>query len=355
MVVTTAFDGPSASLRPTGVMRYFAAIFLLVWLTGWLIGETLALGVLVMLIRSIVGTAIGASWTVPGGDWIVGGAAGFVLLFLLVWLTMWTVGGVAAIKELLRSLAGEDRVTIESLRLELQRRAGPFHRTHRFERSDIRRVRIRRHDAAVVIDTNAGTQTITTYGTADERRAVADWLRSRLLLPEAGTRFNAAAPPPGWRMSTDRGVTQLSKDDPRARAIAAGILWFIVLLLTLVVAGAEGGSSGRLVAAAITALVAGLAIWLTLSRRVWRVRHGDLTEHRRFLTWERHREFKSARLEVVTTTDSDSDEHHALYVIASNDRRKIASELHDATEVVEMGQWLAARTGFPLTLPHKLR
>jgi hypothetical protein len=278
-----------------------------------------------------------------------------VLLFLLVWLTIWTVGGVAAIKELLRSLAGEDRISIESLRVELRRRAGPFHRTQTFERSNIRRVRIRRHDKALVMDTQGGTAMLTTYGTADERRAVAEWLQSRLLLPEGGTRFDVAGPPPAWQTAVEGGTTRMTKDDPRARAIAAAILWFIVLLLALIVIGADGSTAGRIAAAGVTMVVAAFATWLTLARRVWLVRQGALTEETRFLTWERAREFKSARLEVVTTTDSDNDSHHSLYVIGSHDRRKIASELHDATDIVDLGHWLATRTGFPITMPHHLR
>ena len=52
-----------------------------------------------------------------------------------------------------------------------------------FERSTIRRVRLRPHGKAVMMDTTAGTEFISKYGTTDDRQAMADWLRSRLLLP----------------------------------------------------------------------------------------------------------------------------------------------------------------------------
>jgi hypothetical protein len=144
--------GSSASLRVTGSVRYIGATFLLVWLAGWALGEAFALGFLILLIRSVVGTFFGMSWPLPGGQWIAGGAAGFFFLFLVVWLTLWTFGGLAAITELLRNLAGEDRVSVQPAGVELVCRAGPFRRVRTFDRSRIRRVRIRRHDKAVVME-----------------------------------------------------------------------------------------------------------------------------------------------------------------------------------------------------------
>jgi hypothetical protein len=114
--------GSSASLRASGIVRYINATFLVVWLAGWALGEVVALGFLIMLIRSVVGSAAGLPWPIPGGDWIAGGAAGFVLLFLLVWLTLWTVGGLAAFNELLRSLAGEDHISVQPAGVELRQR-----------------------------------------------------------------------------------------------------------------------------------------------------------------------------------------------------------------------------------------
>jgi hypothetical protein len=353
--VGTAFHGSTASLRPAGIGRYFAAAFLLVWLTGWAAGEVFALGFLAVLLRSIIGAAAGVPWPIPGGDWIAGGAAGFVLLFLLAWVTLWTVGGVAAITHLLRSLAGEDRVEVQSGGLDVRRRAGPFGRTRRFERAQIRRVRVRRHDKAVVLDTLSGSEVITEYGTPDERRAMADWLRGRLLLPETvAASADPSTPPPGWQLRVENGTTRLTQDDPRARAIAASIMWVIVLLLAAILYGAEERTAaGVVIAGVLCALAAAGAIWMSFSRRAWLLRHGELTRHTRFLNWERAREFKSARLEVTVSRDSDNDSHYRLEVIDAQGTRRIASEIHDETAIVVLGQWLAARTGFPLKLPHR--
>jgi hypothetical protein len=316
----------------------------------------LALGILAMLVRSVIGAVIGRPWPIPGGDWIAGGAAGFVFLFLVVWLTLWTFGGVAAIHELLRSLAGEDSVVVRHGGVELTRRAGPFRRVRTFERGQIRRVRLRRQDDAVVMDTASSTELITKYGTPAERRRMAEWLRHQLSLPEEGTRIDAA-PPPGWSATVEGGTTRLDGLDARSRYIGALILWTIAGFTGLIWYGstANGEALGSAAAFLLAALLASAAAWFTWSRREWLVRQGQLTSHRRFATWQWERSFQGARLEVVESTDSDNDRHYRLDVIDAQGTRTVARTSHDEAEVVDLARWLAARTGFPLTLPHGLR
>ena len=347
--------GSSASLRPSGIGRYFGAAFLLIWLGGWALGEIVALGFLILLVRSVVGSVIATPWPIPGGEWIAGGVTGFVFLFLLIWLLLWTVGGVAAIHELLRSLAGEDRISVEMGAVEFQRRAGPFRRTRTLERPLIRRIRIRAHDKAVVIDTASRTELITRYGTVEERLRLAEWLRSRLSLPQTNAAVDPSAAPPGWMMTVEGGTAHLTRTDPQTRRTASLIMWAIVVFMGLIWYGASGtGFAGTVIAALLTLLVTGGAAWVTWSRRDWRVRHGELAAHTRFLLWEWDRSFKSARLEVVTWADSDNDTHYTLNVIDAHGTRQIATEMNDEFETVDLGRWLAARTGFPLTLPRGL-
>lgn len=351
-------SGSSASLRASGFVRYIGAAFLSLWLVGWVIGEVFAVGFLLMLIRSIVGSAAGAPRPVPGGEWIVGGAAAFVLLFILFWLTLWTFGGFAAINELLRSLAGEDLIAVQPAGVELTRRAGPFRRVRIFNRAVIRRVRLRRHDKAVVIDTGSGTEVITKFGTPDERKTITDWLRRQLSLPEDGARVDAAAPPPGWIFAMDGGTTRLTRLDPRTRRTGAVISWLVAALTGLICfasirTGAGAGSTA--IALVLTLLVGWWAAWVTWAHREWVVQHGQLISHRRFATWQSERAFKSARLEVEQSTDSDNDDRYELKVIDEQGRKTIASSINDDAEVVDLGRWLAARTGFRLTLPHGMQ
>ena len=143
-MATVSIAGGSITLRPIGIGRYLGAVFLTVWLCGWALGELFALGLLILLVRSVMGSVAGWSWPVPGGDWFTGGAAGLMFLVVLMWLALWTFGGVAALTELLRSLAGEDRVAVASAGLELERRAGPFRRLRNVERATIRTASSRR-------------------------------------------------------------------------------------------------------------------------------------------------------------------------------------------------------------------
>jgi hypothetical protein len=357
-VSTSFIAGSSATLRATGVVRYFGAAFLIVWLAGWAIGEFVAIAFLILLIRSVVGSTAGLTWPIPGGDWIAGGAAGYVFLFLLVWLPLWTFGGFAALREVLRSLAGEDRISLQAMGdVELVRRAGPFSRVKTFDRSSIRRVRIRRHDKAAVIDTASGTELITSFGAPEERRAMAEWLRRELALPEDGIRIETGEAPPGWNMSVESDAARLNRMDPRTRRIGAFIVWAIAGFTALIFFGSmtTDVAWGSAVALALTLVLVSWAAWVTWSGREWLVRHGQLTSYRRFAAWEWERSFSSARLEVVESTDSDNDHHYAVKVVDREGTRTIASEMNEEADIIDLARWLAARTGFPLDLPRGLR
>lgn len=345
--------GLSVSLRASGAGRYFGAAFLAVWLAAWVVGEMVALGFLILLLRSAIAAALGTARPIPGGEWIAGAAAGIALLFLLVWVTLWTVGGIAAITELLRNLAGEDRVSAVPAGVELVRRAGPFRRVRTFDRSGIRRVRLRHHDQAVVLDTAAGTELVTSYGTSDERRGLAEWLRRHLLLPEAGAGVDPVAAPPGWTLTIEGGATRLTRPDPHTRRLRARVAWSVAVVLGLfwVAALRTTASAGVLVMSALVLLIALSAAWITWSRCEWLVRPGQLALERRFATWRRVRMFQGARLEVSASTDSDNDSRYGLSVVDAQGRRTIDSALHDEAEIVDLGRWLATRTGFALTLP----
>ena len=90
-------------------------------------------------------------------------------------------------------------------------------------------------------------------------------------------------------------------------------------------------------------------------RLEWRVRHGELAVHRRFLWWELDQSFTHARLVVASYLDEGkSSTYYTLAVIDASQQRGIAHEIGDHTGIVELGRWLSERTGFPLTLPDEL-
>jgi hypothetical protein len=344
----------TVSLRPSGIARYFSAAFMAVWLAGWLAGEVFAIAVL-----GGIAAAVGGLLREPPAwitDFATSGPLAFVVLFLLVWLTFWTIGGLAAFTHLLRSLSGEDSITLTASGVELVRRAGPFRARYLFERPAIRRIRLRPSDKALVADTERGTRVLTDFGTPLEREAVRTWLIGHVGLTGVIADPGGAVPAT-WETTADGDRTHLRKIRPRARVIRSIVAWAV----TAAVASAWSASrtadtsAGNPAALALTALLACGAALSTWGRREWIVRRGELIFHWSFGPSDGEQSFTVARLDVTQETDSDNDSRYELLVLSGDDRRVVHSQLHDAAEVVDLGHWLAGRTGFPLVLPRELR
>ena len=346
-------SGSTTSLRPSGIGRYVTAAFLSVWLVGWIVGEVFAITMLGAIFSSVAG-AFSEHLPAWSADLVTSGGAAFALLFLLFWLTFWTIGGIVALTHLMRSLVGVDVIGLTDSGFELVHRAGPFWRRSAFDRSAIRRLRMRPHDKAVVADTAKGTRVITTFGLPAERDEVADWLSRHLGLSDADA--EAGMPPATWEVRTEGEVAYLRKVRPGARVTRSLISW----LLTAGIASAwyvslDADTSGRNIPALVlTLLVAAGAAMSTWGRRELLVRHGELMFRRSFAMWTTERAFRSARLELTHETDSDNDSHYKLIVTDAAGSRTVHSQVHDSGEVVDLARWLAGRTGFRLTSAEKL-
>ena len=346
-------SGSTRSLRPSGTGRYFTAVFLSVWLVGWIVGEVFAITMLGAIFSSVAG-AFPERLPAWSADLVASGGAAFVLLFLLFWLTFWTIGGIAALTHLMRSLLGEDVIGLTDSGFELVHRAGPFRRRYAFDRTAIRRLRMRSHDKAVVADTAKGTRVITTFGLPAERDDIADWLSRHLGL--SGADAEAGTPPATWEVRTEGEVAYVRRVRAGARFTRSLIAW----LLTAGVASAwyvslDSETSGRNIPALVLALLfAAGAAMSTWGRRELLVRHGELMFRRSFAMWTTERAFRGARLELKQETDSDNDSHYKLIVIDDAGRRTVHSQLHDSGEVIDLALWLAGRTGFGLTSAERL-
>ena len=329
------------------------AAFLSMWLVGWIVGEVFAIMVLAAIFSSVAG-AFPEHLPDWSADLVKSSGVAFALLFLLVWLTFWTIGGIAALTQLMRSLVGEDIIGLTDSGFELVRRAGPFRRRYAFDRSAIRRLRLRPHDKAVVADTAKGTREITTFGLPAERDEVADWLSRHLGLSDADA--EAGTTPATWEVRTEGEVAYVRKVRPRDRFTRSLIAW----LLTAAIASAWYASldaetwAGNIPALVLTLLLAAGAAMSTWGRRELVVRYGELMFRRSFAMWTTERTFRSARLELAHETDSDNDSHYKLIVTDAAGRRTIHSQVHDSGEVADLAHWLAGRTGFPLTSSGKL-
>jgi hypothetical protein len=341
------------SLRPSGMGRYITAIFLSVWLVGWIVGEVFAIAMLGAIFGSFAG-AFREQLPAWSAELVTSGGAAFVLLFLLFWLTFWTIGGVAALTHLMRSLVGEDVIGLTDSGFEVVRRAGPFRRRYAFDRPAIRRLRTRRHDMAVVADTAKGTRVITTFGLPAERDEVCDWLSRHLGLSAAAA--EAGTLPAAWEVRTEGEVAYVRKVRPRARFTRSLISW----LLTAGIASAwyvslDETSGRNIPALVLTLLLAAGAAMSTWGRRELLIRHGELMFRSRFAMWTTERAFRGARLELTHWTDSDNDSHYKLIVTDAAGRQTVHSQVYDSGEVADLARWLAGRTGFPLTTAEKLQ
>ena len=230
---------------------------------------------------------------------------------MVFWLACWTAAGMLMIIPIVRDMAGEDTITVRPSGVELERRLGPIRRTRRLDRTRIRRVRLRHPDTAVMIDTDAHPEVVTTYGTPEERDGLIEWLRERLSLPDDEAHVDPVAALPGWIVTIDGSTARLIRNTP---AVLIG--WHLE----------------------------------------WRVRPGELAVHRRFLSRESDQSFTQARLVVESHLDEGkSSTHYTLKVIDASKQASIAHDSSDHTGIVELGRWLSERTGFPLTLPDDLQ
>ena len=219
-------------------------------------------------------------------------------------------------------------------------------------------MRLRRGDKALVVDAANGTEVLSELGAVTERVTICEWLKGHLGLA-TGRALGTHETPPGWHMKLEAGDIVLVRPDPRTRRIQAAIMWLVTGVVSLGWIAAPG-SVGDLgwaggAALALTALLAAGAAWLTSGRSEWIVRGERLTFRRCFAAWCREEAFDQARLEIETSTDSDSDDHFRLVVRDSRRHRTIAKTMNDETEVVDFGRWLALHTGFHLELPRDLK
>jgi len=337
-----------AELRPGGVARTFGAVFMIVWLSGWAVGEAVALAALVVGAVSIFAPGL-----IPGAPtWAFGHGMVFGGIFLAVWLLFWTIGGVAAIRELLGLLWGVDRVGVDGGDLVLESKAGPLRRSRRWPRDDVRRIVVHRGTGSLAVETTTGTTPLTRWGDNGLRLALRERLRASLAL-DAGDADRAAADaatlPEGWEAEIeDDGTTRLV---PRraTRTAQARVAWlFAAVLFAALVALFAGPPAGRvgLALVAVLALLAGAAsTWLSFGGRFIRVRHGALEPGHHFRGREWGSRYESPELAIERHVDSDGDEHFRLIVFAGGRRATLISTMNDARPPIHLGHWLASRVG----------
>jgi hypothetical protein len=349
-------DGIGATgfrFRPQGPGRFFVAGFLSFWLCGWLAGEIFALWVLWRLLTS--GLATG-QWALPA------------LLFLLVWLSLWSFGGAVALQQVLGALWSEDRLVLGADgSLVCQAHRGPFRRRQVLPLQEIRRFHVGLAGAgggALMAERAGRPLEITRLGSPRQRQEAADQL-NRLLglrpLPDAPGPVPArdqtpevALLPAGWRELTPSFGSPLLVPDPalrRQHRLVMGLVNLVLwgLLALLIRSGPAGPGFWALgIPLALLALAGGWGqLWLACGRREWRLEPRLLVLQRRF--GQRLHTLGEARaLELIERVDSDGDRSYRLQATRpAGAPLRVGDDATDPRALRHLGAWLAARCHVP--------
>lgn len=95
-------------------------LFVSLWLMGWFVGETMVLGTLLFGKTPM----------------------GFETIFFIVWLSLWTIGGLSAIVILLWNVVGQEVITLSRDRLEIARKVFGIGPSKEYIVSEVKNLRI---------------------------------------------------------------------------------------------------------------------------------------------------------------------------------------------------------------------
>ena len=351
--------GLETQLRITGLCRFGGVAFLALWLAGWAVGEGFVCWILGRGAWSLLtGQPLGA-----GQKTLEFTAALPIGLFLVFWLILWTIGGVAAGRELLRLLFGRDILLARHDGLEIKHCCGVFRSQKRLPREEIRRFYRVSTSAPLCVETVSGTTILTSLGTPAERAELEQALNAEFGLESHPPAVGAL--PKGWceALSLERDAVLVK--DPVVRRKQARTAWIICATLSVVPLYLLTAARDRpdLLGAvvffiALASAVGSGAVWLSFGRYEWRLDKGRLLLQRRFGA-NRTPRFEAASLELVEDNSGEGGPTYLLTAVAvgaparasshnaGKHRRTIYSKSDDPTEPRNFGLWLSQRCQFP--------
>ncbi|HUR47329.1 MAG TPA: hypothetical protein VMZ27_15715 [Candidatus Saccharimonadales bacterium] len=352
-------EGLRATLRISGVSRFLGAGFLSFWLVGWAAGEVFALWILTAGVWSLVTGHPQSGSRQP----IAVGMALPMGLFLLFWLTLWSFGGIMAIRELLRLLFGRDSILATPERLELHNSYGLFRTRKTIPRAELRYFYLKPCGKGLCVETINGSVELTRLGNPKELQGLEQTLNQEYRLsPQA---LAEGVLPVGWVEAVSPEREKVLIKDPSARRRQAVVAWVfcaLILLLGLYLGFIAQGLPSiwipALIVTGIAALIAAGAAWLSFGRHEWRLESGRLILQRRF-GLSRTTQFESVALELREDNSGEDGPSYELTAIAPNapprpnfgrgkHRRLILSQSNDPTVARNLGLWLSRRCQVPL-------
>jgi len=353
------------TLKAHGSGRFFAAAFLGLWLCGWAFGEGYAIWILANGACALLsGTAFGSGPIRIGTGPFFGVGA-----FLVAWLAVWTVAGMAALQEFFRLLWGEDRLQAEGGCLSVVQLRGPFRKRREFPRDTLRRLVLTGRWGALAVETSRGTIPLSRLGTREEREAAVATLRTELGLSEPAPAPVPAALPKGWEEIITPEGERAVVPDHAMRGVQARVVGLAALGMAAAAAAVVHASQtqGRLWPFSVQLMVGAIAlacaaVWLAQGRMEWRIGSGRMTLRRRFGSGVRD-VFEARGFELVLTHDrNDSYDCFALDALSDpsgapapmaawtgtgKNRRRITTAVRDAAVPRQLGAYLARAGNVP--------
>ena len=357
-------EGLEVRLRPRGLGRFVTAAFLSVWLCGWTAGEGFALYMLYGMARAaLTGEPMRGTPRSMAAALAIGG-------FLLLWVSLWTLGGVMAIRELLRSVWAEDRIVMRPDRVAIARRLGPFRKRYEIPRERIRRAFLQPKKLTLAIETDVGVVEASGLGDPAERMEILEALQREMAIPrvieDVADAASTTGPPAGWEeIVTPEGEPVLVQSTSIRRTqaqVATGLALLAIVGAAMLIANALHDWAlipGAVIVSAIAGALTWGAVWLVRGRMEWRIGSGSITLRRRFGASVRD-VFVAHSLELGMRSDSDGDDWFSLDARSADapaatalthldrkGRRRITQALHDSTVPRRLGRWLSKRAGLP--------
>jgi len=325
--------------RPSGWVRFFVAGFLAFWLCGWGVGEWFALRLVVGAMQGGAESQAAKALAHPVG-WMVGG-------FILTWLLFWSWGGLAALVELLRLVAGRDELTILNDEYVVWRGVGPFGVERRFRREQLRELYVRRRSRDLVLEAGSGRHLVTRCVSLEGR----DTIESRFAVASRDTL------PLRWTQTEEDGgivcIEAKALDGPGC-LVAIGILFTASALFALFF-GDLLPAWGTLIASFIALLLGALFLRGAFGRQQWIVGRDRFALRYRWLWHTRVTPVDERSLRVEHDRDSDGDETTSLVATVNGKSRTLHSDVNEDRDVVGLARFIEARSGWTVLLPRELK
>lgn len=327
-------------LRAAGCMRVGVGAFLLLWLVGWGAGGYALIAPMVPTLG--LPPLFDDAPARPGP--------------LLILAPIWIAGLAAAGFTLLRLLFGVDTLAVEAGELVVRKGVGPFHRTRRISRTNLRAIGQGPRDSSLVAWLAGGNEMVlSSLGTPRERQRAAEHLRTRLVVDAPSARV--ADLDSEWSVTTlASGVRIEPSIRSRRGCLGCGA---VVLVILFVVAGFQiwsGETIGAIIVTTVAAIVAILTLLTARARESTEASKGLIRRSERLGPWSRTSSIEPMELEVKISRDSDGDQiAHLVARSSGGTELTLYRSINDPWKLVALGERLSQSTGARLVIPAELR